>query len=119
MDKPLRVLSLGWGVQSWTLAAMAALGEIEPIDFAIHSDTRHEASGTYAHAEKLRRGVRSLELNSDRQATAILRIEEVCQRNGLEFFRPVNDRECALYISKAGMGMNETNYSRFIPCYAS
>ena len=70
-------------------------------------------------AEKLRRGVRSLELNSDRQATAILRIEEVCQRNGLEFFRPVNDRECALYISKADMGMDETNYSRFIPCYAS
>ncbi len=78
-------------------------------------------------AEKLRRGVRRLEIenrrtvesNADRQATAILRIEEVCQRNGLEFFRPVNDRECALYISKADMGMNETNYSRFIPCYAS
>jgi len=52
MDKPLRVLSLGWGVQSWTLAAMAALGEIEPIDVAIHADTRHEASGTYTHAEK-------------------------------------------------------------------
>ena len=28
--KALTVLSLGWGVQSWTLAAMAALGEIEP-----------------------------------------------------------------------------------------
>jgi len=78
-------------------------------------------------AEMLRRGVRRLEienrrtveLNADRQATAILRIEEVCQRNGLEFFRPVNDRECALYISKADMGMNETNYSQFIPCYAS
>jgi len=71
-------------------------------------------------AEMLRRGVRRLEienrrtveLNADRQATAILRIEEVCQRNGLEFFRPVNDRECALYISKADMGMNETNYSQ-------
>ena len=70
-------------------------------------------------AEMLRRGVRSLELNADRHTTAILRIEGVCQRNGLEFFRPANDRECALYISKADMGMNETNYSRFIPCYAS
>jgi hypothetical protein len=50
--KPMRVLSLGWGVQSWTLAAMAALGEIEPVDFAIHADTTHEASATYAHAEK-------------------------------------------------------------------
>jgi len=78
-------------------------------------------------AEMLRRGVRGLEIenrrtvesHADRQATAILRIEGVCQRNGLEFFRPANDRECALYISKADMGMNETNYSQFIPCYAS
>jgi len=52
MTKPLRALSLGWGVQSWTLAAMAALGEIEPIDVAVHADTMHEASATYAHAKK-------------------------------------------------------------------
>jgi len=49
---PLRVLSLGWGVQSWTLAAMAALGEIPPVAFAIHADTTHEAAGTYTHAAK-------------------------------------------------------------------
>ena len=52
MKKPIRALSLGWGVQSWALAAMAALGEIEPIDVAVHADTTHEASGTYAHARK-------------------------------------------------------------------
>ena len=50
--KALRVLSLGWGVQSWTLAAMAALGELEPIDYAIHADTTHEAAKTFAHAKK-------------------------------------------------------------------
>jgi hypothetical protein len=27
-ENPLKVLSLGWGVQSWTLAAMSALGEL-------------------------------------------------------------------------------------------
>ena len=48
----LTYLSLGWGVQSWTIAAMVALGDLPPIDLAIHSDTGHEASGTYAHAEK-------------------------------------------------------------------
>lgn len=48
----LRVLSLGWGVQSWTLAAMTALGELPPLDYAIHADTGHEMSGTYAHARK-------------------------------------------------------------------
>ena len=46
----LRILSLGWGVQSFTLAAMAALGEIDPIDYAVHADTTHEAEGTYSHA---------------------------------------------------------------------
>jgi 3'-phosphoadenosine 5'-phosphosulfate sulfotransferase (PAPS reductase)/FAD synthetase len=46
----MRVLSLGWGVQSWTLAAMAALGEIEPVDVALHSDTTWERAGTYAFA---------------------------------------------------------------------
>ena len=48
----LTYLSLGWGVQSWTIAAMAALEELPPVDVAIHSDTGHEAAGTYAHAEK-------------------------------------------------------------------
>ena len=51
-ENPLKILSLGWGVQSWTLAAMAALGEIPMPDYAVHADTRHEMAGTYAHAEK-------------------------------------------------------------------
>ena len=51
-ENPLKILSLGWGVQSWTLAAMAALGEIPMPDYAVHADTTHEMAGTYAHAEK-------------------------------------------------------------------
>lgn len=48
----LRILSLGWGVQSFTLAVMAALGEIESVDYAIHADTTHESLLTYQFAEK-------------------------------------------------------------------
>lgn len=48
----MRVLSLGWGVQSFTLAAMAALGDIEPVAAAVHADTMHERETTYAFAEK-------------------------------------------------------------------
>jgi hypothetical protein len=48
----MKVLSLGWGVQSWTLAAMVALNEIEPVDYMIHADTTHEASWTYKHDKK-------------------------------------------------------------------
>lgn len=48
----MKVLSLGWGIQSTTLAFMVALGELEPVDVAIHADTTHERSDTYAFAAK-------------------------------------------------------------------
>ena len=47
----MRVLSLGWGVQSFTLAAMIALGELPPVDAVIHSDTKFESILTYRFAE--------------------------------------------------------------------
>jgi len=50
MTAEIKMISLGWGVQSWTLAAMVALGELEPVDFAMHSDTGHEMSYTYEFA---------------------------------------------------------------------
>ena len=43
----LRILSLGWGVQSFTLAAMMALDEMPRADLLIHADTTHEHAGTY------------------------------------------------------------------------
>lgn len=48
----MKILSLGWGVQSWTLAAMVALGELEPIDFAVHADTTWERKQTYDFASR-------------------------------------------------------------------
>ena len=47
----MRVISLGWGVQSFALAAMSALGELPPVDAAIHADTTHERRETYEFAE--------------------------------------------------------------------
>jgi hypothetical protein len=48
----MRIISLGWGVQSFTLAAMSALGELPKVDYAIHADTTHESQLTYQFAEK-------------------------------------------------------------------
>jgi hypothetical protein len=45
-------LSLGWGVQSFTMAAMSALGDLPRVDVAIHADTTHERQATYEFAEK-------------------------------------------------------------------
>jgi hypothetical protein len=49
----LRVLSLGAGVQSTTLALMAARGEIEPPDCAVFADTGWEPAAVYTHLAKL------------------------------------------------------------------
>lgn len=45
----LRVLNLGAGVQSTTLALMAARGEIEPPDCAFTADTEDEHAAFYEH----------------------------------------------------------------------
>lgn len=47
--RPLRILSLGAGVQSTTLALMAMHGEIEPFDHAIFADTGAEPPTVYEH----------------------------------------------------------------------
>jgi hypothetical protein len=48
----MQVISLGWGVQSFALAAMSALGDLPPVDVALHADTGHERSETYKFAKK-------------------------------------------------------------------
>ncbi len=56
-DADLRVLSLGAGVQSTTLALMAAHGEIGPMpDVAIFADTGWEPKAVYAHLDWLSGG---------------------------------------------------------------
>lgn len=49
----LRILSLGAGVQSTTLALMAARGEIEMPDCAIFADTGWEPRAVYEHLDRL------------------------------------------------------------------
>ena len=51
--EPLRVLSLGAGVQSTTLALMSARGELPALDCAIFADTGWESSEVYAHLDWL------------------------------------------------------------------
>lgn len=72
----MKIISLGWGVQSWAMAAMVAMGEIEPIDFAIHSDTTWERESTYQFAEQwtpwlIERGVNVVTVSDRLVATAI------------------------------------------------
>jgi hypothetical protein len=54
----LRVISLGAGVQSTTLALMAAHGEIGPMpDCAIFADTGEEPTPVYPHLDQLERAL--------------------------------------------------------------
>jgi hypothetical protein len=50
----LRILSLGAGVQSSTIALMAHVGDLPPIDHAIFADTQSEPAAVYRQLEWLR-----------------------------------------------------------------
>jgi hypothetical protein len=50
---PLRVLSLGAGVQSTTVLLMSLAGELPPLDAAIFADTGWEPTAVYEHFAKL------------------------------------------------------------------
>lgn len=52
---PARILSLGAGVQSTTLALLSAKGEIPPFDAAIFADTQAEPGAVYRHLDWLER----------------------------------------------------------------
>ena len=72
----MKAISLGWGVQSFTLAAMSALGELEPVDVAIHADTTHESKLTYEFAARWtpwleERGVRVVTVSDLEQAATV------------------------------------------------
>lgn len=53
----LRVLSLGAGVQSTTIALLSAEGRLPKLDAAIFADTGWEPAGVYAHLDRLDREV--------------------------------------------------------------
>lgn len=53
-DYPIRVLSLGAGVQSTTVLRMCIAGEIEPVQHAVFADTGWEPKAVYGHLEGLR-----------------------------------------------------------------
>lgn len=54
-EYPIRVLSLGAGVQSTTVLRMCLAGEIEPIQHAIFADTGWEPKAVYEHLAKIRK----------------------------------------------------------------
>ena len=55
--KTLRVLSLGAGVQSSTLALMIEKGEIPMVDCAIFADTKNEKDETYEYLKYLKQQI--------------------------------------------------------------
>ncbi|GAI43180.1 unnamed protein product, partial [marine sediment metagenome] len=65
----MKIISLGWGVQSFALAAMSALRVLPPVDAAVHADTGHERRETYEFAKRWTpwlegRGVRVVTVNA-------------------------------------------------------
>lgn len=78
----MRIISLGWGVQSFTLAAMSALDDLPRVDAAIHADTTHERADTYTFAQKWapwleERGVHVVTVSASTAAARVWRGEMI------------------------------------------
>ena len=53
-SRQMVVLSLGVGVQSTTMAIMAAKGDLQAVDCAIFADTGYEPKGIYLYLNYLK-----------------------------------------------------------------
>lgn len=99
----MQIISLGWGVQSFTLVAMSALGELPMVDAAIHADTTHERMDTYNFAAKVApwlesKGVRVVTVRDEKAAAEVLNKNRknlyapFHTSNGGQLFRQCTDR---------------------------
>lgn len=75
MSTPLRIMSLGAGVQSTTLVRMAIRGEIEPVDHAIFADTGWEPQAVYDHLAVLEREMDKAGIEFHRVSSGNLRTD--------------------------------------------
>lgn len=47
----------------------------------------------------------------DREAGALRRVRDVCERLGLTYYHQTDPRGCALYVATPDAGMTDSNYS--------
>lgn len=80
----IRVLSLGAGVQSSTLAHMVARGDLEMIDFAVFADTGNEPRRVYAHLDDLERRVPFPIIRARRDGPSLIEMAIDAVENGNE-----------------------------------
>ena len=76
---PLRVLSLGAGVQSTTVLLMSCVGQLPRLDAAVFADTGWEPSRVYSHLEWLEAEARSHGIPVHRVSHGDLRAEVLRQ----------------------------------------
>lgn len=82
MPEPLRVLSLGAGVQSSTVLLMSCAGELPKLDHAIFADTGWEPAAVYRHLDWLERQAVAAGIVVHRVSAGDLRSEVLSQREG-------------------------------------
>lgn len=76
-------------------------------DFASWSIERDEVTGKPFNVTYPHKGTSYRSPCPDREAGALRRVAEVCQRNGLHFHHQTDPRGCALYVSREPLKDND------------
>ena len=94
-----------------TLTRWAELECGDGNDWASWSIERDEVTGKpYRHTYPHDGTVTHRLAVADREAGALRRVAEVCQRNGLHFYHQTDPRGCALYVAREPL--TDTQYTR-------
>ena len=87
-SRPLRILNLGAGVQSTTVALMAIHGELPQIDCAIFADTHWEPASVYDHVDWLSGVFRASGIDFYRVSAGSIRNDMIRCGNGERWASP-------------------------------
>lgn len=82
MPEPLRILSLGAGVQSSTVLLMSLAGELPRLDAAIFADTGWEPHAVYEHLDRLETVAKASGLPIHRVGKGDIRADTLTHRDG-------------------------------------
>lgn len=86
--RPLRVLNLGAGVQSTTVALMSVQGELPRIDCAIFADTGWEPQAVYEHLDRLTQILQTSDIDFHRVSAGNIREDLIRCGNGERWAAP-------------------------------
>lgn len=112
-----RALSAHLAHRAGILITTSDADTLRRAEMTLHRWAEHECNGTIQRDEttgtpyRYTNDGRRCGIAPDREAGALRRVKEVCERLGVAFYHQTDPRGCALYVAHPDAGMTDRNHS--------